>query len=72
MRLHLHTVVSSVAAVRATAYRAGETQRSAFPLLRAPKVVRGGVEPPTFRFSGLGIHVQGWPRWSFSLLCDQR
>ncbi len=24
----------------------------------AKPVVRGGVEPPTFRFSGLGNHVQ--------------
>jgi len=24
-------------------------------------VVRGGVEPPTFRFSGLRITVQDWP-----------
>jgi hypothetical protein len=46
------------------------TACTAFLLVRV--VVRGGVEPPTFRFSGLGIHVQGWPRWSCSLLCDQR
>jgi hypothetical protein len=31
----------------------------AFPLVRV--VVRGGVEPPTFRFSGLRIPVQAWP-----------
>jgi hypothetical protein len=27
-------------------------------------VVRGVVEPPTFRFSGLRMTVQGWPCWS--------
>jgi hypothetical protein len=35
-------------------------------------VVRGGVEPPTFRFSGLRITVQGWPGWSFSLISEPR
>jgi hypothetical protein len=34
----------------------------------AKLVVRGGVEPPTFRFSGLRIAVQDWPRWSPCLL----
>ena len=32
--------------------RAGGAPRSALPLLRGTRVVRGGVEPPTFRFSG--------------------
>src|SRR5262249_5592825 len=31
-------------------------------------VVRSGVEPPTFRFSGCGITVQDWPRRSLCLL----
>jgi hypothetical protein len=35
-------------------------------------VVRGGVEPPTFRFSGLRITVQDWPWWSTCLLSDRR
>ena len=35
-------------------------------------VVRGGVEPPTFRFSGLRITVQDWPRMSLRLLSDLR
>jgi hypothetical protein len=35
-------------------------------------VVRGGVEPPTFRFSGLRITVQDWPRRSTWLLSDPR
>ena len=34
-------------------------------------VVRGGVEPPTFRFSGLRITVQNRPRWSAYLLGGQ-
>jgi hypothetical protein len=37
-----------------------------FTLVRL--VVRGGVESPTFRFSGLRTIVQGWPYWSFALL----
>ena len=35
-------------------------------------VVRGGVEPPTFRFSGLRITVQDWPWRSICLLSDLR
>jgi hypothetical protein len=35
-------------------------------------VVRGGVEPPTFRFSGLRITVQDRPRKSNCLLSDLR
>jgi hypothetical protein len=31
-------------------------------------VVRGGVEPPTFRFSGLRVTVQDRPRRSIWLL----
>jgi len=31
-------------------------------------VVRGGVEPPTFRFSGTGILVQQWHSGSFAVL----
>jgi hypothetical protein len=33
-------------------------------------VVRGGVEPPTFRFSGLRIAMQDGPRRSPCLLSD--
>jgi hypothetical protein len=35
-------------------------------------VLRGGVEPPTFRFSGLGITMQEWPWTSPCLLSDLR
>jgi hypothetical protein len=35
-------------------------------------VVRGGVEPPTFRFSGLRTTVQDWPRRSICLLSGPR
>jgi hypothetical protein len=35
-------------------------------------VVRGGVEPPTFRFSGLRIRIQVWPCWSSCLLGARR
>jgi hypothetical protein len=35
-------------------------------------VVRGGVEPPTFRFSGLRITVQDRPQRSVWLLSDLR
>jgi hypothetical protein len=35
-------------------------------------VVRGGVEPPTFRFSGLGITVQDRPQRSLWLVSDLR
>jgi hypothetical protein len=31
-------------------------------------VVRGGVEPPTFRFSGARMTVQARPRQSFAVL----
>jgi hypothetical protein len=30
-------------------------------------VVRGGLEPPTFSFSGTGMTVQARPRTSFRL-----
>jgi hypothetical protein len=33
-------------------------------------VVRGGVEPPTFRFSGLRITVQDRPRRSLCLFSE--
>jgi len=50
-----------------------ERAQSAFTLVRALEnnpelVVRGGVEPPTFRFSGCGITVQDRPRRSLCLL----
>jgi len=35
-------------------------------------VVRGGVEPPTFRFSGLRTTVQDRPCRSFYLFCDRQ
>ena len=35
-------------------------------------VVRGGVEPPTFRFSGLRITVYDRPGWSVCLLSEPR
>jgi hypothetical protein len=52
-----------------------ESTRSTFALVRALEtspevVVRGGVEPPTFRFSGLRIIVWGWLRRSPCLLSD--
>ncbi len=43
-----------------------DTACAAFPLVRV--VVRGGVEPPTFRFSGLRIAVQNSPYPSLCLL----
>src|SRR5689334_1234495 len=47
-----------------------EIDRSAFALVRV--VVRGGVEPPTFRFSGLRITVQDRPQRSACLLSRPR
>jgi hypothetical protein len=45
-----------------------------WPSLQAPRrerlVVRGWIELPTFRFSGLRIIVQDWPRWSLGLLSE--
>ena len=45
-------------------------KRSAFALVRL--VVRGGIEPPTFRFSGLRITVQDRPQRSTCLLSEPR
>jgi hypothetical protein len=45
-----------------------QMKHSAFALMRV--VVRGGVEPPTFRFSGLRITIQDWPRRSPCLLSE--
>ena len=65
-------VVSSVRALCAMPHRVSDDPPSIFSLVRVPVVVRGGVEPPTFRFSGLSMTVQGWPRWSPDLLGTRR
>ena len=44
------------------------SERSAGAFACSQGVVRGEVEPPTFRFSGLRVIVQGWPCWSSALL----
>src|SRR5215471_10964285 len=54
-----------------------ERAQSAFTLVRALEnnpelVVRGGVEPPTFRFSGCGITVLDRPRRSLCLLIGMK
>ena len=63
--------IEAVVAVTVAVKRAGPTnspRRSAW----SEMVVRGGVEPPTFRFSGLRITIQDRPWKSFSLLSDLR
>jgi hypothetical protein len=63
---------ASARALCAMPHRASDTARTAYPLLREPRVVRGGVEPPTFRFSGLGISVYARPLTSERLLSARR
>ena len=63
--------IEAVVAVTVAVKRAGPTnspRRSAW----SEVVVRGGIEPPTFRFSGLRITIQDRPWKSFSLLSDLR
>jgi hypothetical protein len=58
--------------MRLTAPNADLTGSSTRSTAWSEVVVRGRIEPPTFRFSGLRITVQDWPRWSPCLLSDPR
>ena len=60
------------AAPRGESLPLGSPQLAKLADYTAKLVVRGGVEPPTFRFSGLRIIMQDWPRKSLCLLSGMR